>query len=151
MRIELDNLSRTAVQALIRTHLEHAADHTPKANIKALDLAGLKSPDVTLWTAWDEDTLLGCGALRQLDAKQGEIKSMHTYESHRGKGIGRQMVSHIIDVARERKYSRLSLETARFDAYAPARQLYHQFGFQECEPFGAYSADPCSIFMALEL
>ena len=151
VRIEIDDLSRTKVHDLLRTHLNHAADHTPPDGIKALDLNGLKSPEVTLWSAWEDDNLLGCGALRELDATHGELKSMHTYQAHRGKGVGKRLVSHIITVARERQYARLSLETSSMDAYAPARRLYRSFGFEECGPFSEYEVYKYSVFMTLEL
>jgi putative acetyltransferase len=94
---------------------------------------------------------MGCGALKTLDATHGEIKSMHTAAVSRGKGIGARMLTHIIDDARRRGLTRLSLETGSMAAFAPARGLYERFGFIYCAPFADYVPDPNSVFMTREL
>jgi putative acetyltransferase len=111
----------------------------------------LRSPKVTFWTAWDGVSLLGCGALKELDPFQGEIKSMHTATKHRGCGVAAGLVTHIVAGARARCYQRLSLETGSMDAFAPARALYSRFGFISSGPFGDYILDPNSVFMTLDL
>ncbi len=116
-----------------------------------LDLDDLRAPEVTFWTAWEEEDLLGCGALKALDDVHGEIKSMHTAEAHRGKGVAARLLQHIIDEAQKRSFRRLSLETGSMEAFSPARRLYEKFGFVECPPFADYRLDPYSLFMTREL
>jgi putative acetyltransferase len=149
--IKLDDVSGPEIQALLREHLEFAAQHSPPESIHALDVAGLKQPDISFWTAWKDAELLGCGALKQLDDGHGEIKSMRTSSRHLRKGVASQVLSHLIAEARHRGYTRLSLETGSMAAFAPARALYSRFGFLQCEPFANYVEDPYSVFMTLEL
>ena len=151
MRIELDDLSRPAIHALLEEHLESMHSLGPPESVHALDLAGLRKPDVTFWSAWEGSELLGVGALKELDAKHGEIKSMRTVKTHVRKGVGRALLTHIIAVARERRYERLSLETGGMEAFKPAQKLYESFGFVYCGPFGEYVADQYSVFMTLRL
>jgi len=151
MKIRIDDLQHPAVQALIREHLQSMYAQSPPESVHALGIEQLRGPDVTFFTAWDGATLLGCGALQELDARHGEIKSMRTPEALRGRGTARALLHHIIDVARERGYERLSLETGSFDAFLPARTLYESVGFTYCGPFGKYREDPLSSFMTLTL
>jgi len=124
---------------------------TPAESIHAFDLEALRSPEVTFWSAWDGDVLLGCGALRELDPTTGEVKSMRTGEAHRGRGVGSRILEHIIGEARRRGYDRLNLETGAMPAFEPARALYRRFGFEHCGPFGEYVDDPNSVFMTKAL
>jgi len=149
--IKLDDISGTEVRALLREHLEFAAQHSPPESIHALDVAGLKRPEVTFWTAWEDSELLGCGALKQLDEHHGEIKSMRTSTRHLRKGVASQVLSYLIAEAKRRGYKRLSLETGSMEAFAPARKLYARFGFEDCGPFSDYVEDPYSVFMTLKL
>lgn len=149
--IREDDPGGTEVAALLRAHLEMAAQHSPPESCHALDLDGLRGPDVTFWTAWDGPALLGCGALKALDPRHGEIKSMHTAAAHRGRGVGAHILTHIIAEARRRGYARLSLETGSMAAFAAARALYARYGFAECAPFTGYREDPYSVFMTLDL
>jgi putative acetyltransferase len=151
MHIEVDDLSRGEVVALLRVHLEAAAVESPPESMHALDIEALKAPDITFWTAWEGTQLFGCGALKELDGSHGEIKSMHTVQAVRGKGVARAMLVHIVEEARRRGYRRLSLETGSMGAFAPARALYAGFGFQVCPPFADYLPDPYSVFMTMEL
>jgi putative acetyltransferase len=151
MRIRVDDLRSLEVAALLDAHLAHAQSASPRESMHALDLEALGSPEVTFWTVWDGVKLLGCGALRELDRFHGEIKSMHTAAPHRGRGVGKAILVHIVDEARSRSYERLSLETGSMNAFAPARALYAGFGFVICRPFGDYVADPNSVFMTLDL
>ncbi|MEJ7811294.1 MAG: GNAT family N-acetyltransferase [Gemmatimonadaceae bacterium] len=139
---------------LLRTHLARATAETAPGSAHALDLSGLRAPDVTFWSAWESEaraTLLGVGALKQLTAGHGEVKSMHTAEAMRGRGVGSALLRHIIGSAREHGMSRLSLETGAWPYFAPARALYARHGFVECPPFGDYRPDPNSVFMTLTL
>lgn len=139
------------VVALLETHLVRARAETAPGSAHALDPSGLRAPGVTFWSAWEGDTLVGVGALKALDAAHGEVKSMHTAESARGRGVGSAMLRHIVDAARVRGMSRLSLETGSWPYFAPARALYARHGFVECGPFGDYREDPNSVFMTREL
>jgi putative acetyltransferase len=141
-------LDEPHVIALLRLHLAGMHAHSPPESVHALDLSGLQRPDVTFWTAWDGDALLGCGALKQLDAAHGEIKSMRTDPAHLGKGVGARLLERIMATARERGYHRLSLETGSGEAFDAAHALYRKFGFTECGSFGDYPRDdPFSRFM----
>ena len=151
MHIEVDDLSRHEVQQLLTEHLDNMYALSPAESVHALDLGKLRAPDITFWTAWDGQTLLGCGALKQLDAEHGEIKSMRTAYAFQRQGVASYMLRFIIEEARRRGYRRLSLETGAMDYFEPARKLYAGFGFQNCAPFGAYKLDPNSAFMTLEL
>jgi putative acetyltransferase len=151
MHIRRDDLRGGEIAALLRLHLEDAARHSPPESVHALDLERLRAPEITFWTAWDGADLLGCGALKELDPRHGEIKSMHTAARHRRRGVAGGMLRHIIGEADRRRYARLSLETGSMAAFAPARALYDRFGFVACAPFGDYVLDPYSVFMALDL
>jgi putative acetyltransferase len=151
MKIEVDDLTRREVIALLEEHLSNMYELGPPESVHALDVTKLRGADITFWTAWDGGALLGCGALKELSPAHGEIKSMRTPKMLRGKGAGRAMLAHIVDVARQRGYKRLSLETGTVDAFAPAQKLYASFGFLVCGPFSDYKEDPHSLFMTLAL
>ena len=151
MDIREGGLDDPRVAALLETHLVRARAETARGSAHALDLSGLRAPDVTFWSAWEGETLAAVGALRRLGPDHGEVKSMHTAESMRGRGIGSAMVRHIVDAARARGMSRLSLETGAWPYFAPARAMYARHGFAECGPFGDYRADINSVFMTREL
>ena len=151
MLIEVDDLSRPAIHELLTEHLANMYELSPPEQVFALDLSKLKAPDITFWTAWDNELLLGCGALKQLSSRHGEIKSMRTPAKLRGRGAGRAILERIIATARERSYALLSLETGTHPAFQPAQQLYTSTGFQESGPFADYKEDPHSLFMQLRL
>jgi putative acetyltransferase len=151
MKIRTDDLRHPAVRALLNEHLQNMHELSPPESVHALDLEKLHSPDITFWTAWEGDLLLGCGALKELDPKHGEIKSMRTPLAHRRKGAGRAILAHMIEVAKGRAYERLSLETGVAEAFKPAHKLYESFGFKYCGPFDGYAEDPNSLFMTLRL
>lgn len=151
MTIRPGGLDDPRVQALLEHHVRSARAETAVGSAHALDLSSLRSADMTFWSAWDGDTLLGVGALKRLSQSHGEIKSMHTSEAWRGVGVGTAMLRHIIDAARAMGMARLSLETGSWPYFHPARSLYRKHGFVECPPFGDYVPDPNSVFMTLEL
>ncbi len=151
MRIEVDDLSRPQVHALLREHLENMYELSPPEQVFALDLSKLRVPEITFWTVWQNDELIGCGALKELSALHGEIKSMRTPAALRGKGAGRAVLAHIISVARERGYLKLSLETGTHPAFEPAQSLYRSQGFKESGSFASYRPNPRSTFMELQL
>jgi putative acetyltransferase len=151
MHITEGQLDHPDVNALLDTHLRRARSETAVGSAHALDLDGLKTPDIRFFTLWQDDDLLGCGALKTLSADHGEVKSMHTAEAHRRKGAGSVMLSHIIAAAREHGLTRLSLETGSWPFFIPAHALYRAHGFVDCGPFGDYRPDPNSVFMTLDL
>jgi putative acetyltransferase len=151
VRIQIDDLSGPAIQALIEEHLAIMRQQSPPESVHALPLDDLRKPDVTFWSAWDNGELLGCGALKELDPAHGEIKSMRTAARHLRKGVARALLDHLMAEARARRYRRLSLETGSMAAFEPARQLYARAGFRQCPPFADYILDPNSVFMTIEL
>lgn len=151
MHIREDDLTGQKIADFLREHLEEMHEITPPESVHALDLDALRSPAITFWTIWEGEELRGCGALKELDARSGEIKSMRTARAHRGRGIASKMLEHIIQEARGRAYECLHLETGAMLEFAPARALYMRYGFEYRGPFGDYSDDPNSVFMTKQL
>lgn len=151
MEIKADDLTGSEIISLIGEHLHGMTLHSPPESIHALGLEGLKKPDISFWTVWDGDQLMGCGALKELDPQHGELKSMRTASAHLRKGVARAVLQYIIDEARRRGYKRLSLETGSMEAFLPARKLYEKNGFHYCLPFADYVEDHNSVFMTKEL
>lgn len=151
MRIEIDDLTRPEIHALLDEHLQSMHTLSPRGSVHALAIDGLRQPGITVWSAWEGELLLGCGALKELDPRHGELKSMRTPASQRRRGAGRALLAHIVETAQARGYARLSLETGASAAFDPARRLYESFGFGYCGPFGDYREDPNSVFMTLPL
>ncbi len=147
MLIRVDDLAGPEIRALLEEHLADMRAISPPESVHALDLDGLRRPEITFWTAWSGNALLGCGALKELSPDHGEVKSMRTARAHRRSGVARAMLAHIVAAARRRGYQRLSLETGSMAEFAPARSLYERFGFRYCEPFAGYVDDPNSVFM----
>ena len=151
MHIIKDDLTGSEIRALLETHFAGMLANSPEGSCHFLDFDGLNAPDVTFWSIWDNDALMGCGAMKELTPEHGEIKSMRTHADHLRKGAGAAMLAHIIAQARERGYRRLSLETGSSDAFIPALSMYIAHGFAFCPPFGDYVEDPFSCFMTLDL
>jgi len=151
VHIRVDDLRGLEIAALLEAHMANMRRWSPPESVHALDLERLRAPQITFWTVWEGAELLGCGALKQLEPRHGEIKSMHTAERHRRSGVGAAMLAHIVDEARSRGYARLSLETGSMAAFAPARELYARYGFALCPPFGDYKPDVNSVCMTMEL
>jgi len=151
MEIRSGGLDSPEVAALLGEHLRDMHRHTPPQSIHALDLDLLRRPEITFWSAWSDGDLMGCGALKELDALHGEIKSMRTAAAHLRKGVAARMLEHIVAEAGRRGYRRLSLETGCMAPFAPAHRLYEACGFRSCAPFADYTLDPHSIYMTLEL
>jgi putative acetyltransferase len=146
-----DDLTGPEIAALLRLHLGEMHQWSPPESVHALPIERLRQPDVTFWSAWHGGELVGCGALKQLDAEHGELKSMRAHPDWRGKGVGKAMLHHLLAEARARGYTRVSLETGRPEPFLPARRLYESHGFAECPPFGDYVSDDFSICMTREL
>ncbi len=139
------------VQALLDRHLEFALAQTPPEHSFALDTDGLLDPAVTVYSCREDGSVLGIGAIKRIGPGHAELKSMHTAEGARGRGIGRAMLDHLLDVARDQGYVRVSLETGTTPAFAPARTLYESAGFVPCGPFGGYQVSADNTFMTLDL
>lgn len=151
MRIVVDDLHGAEIAALLQAHLDDMHRHSPPGSVHALDLERLRRPDITFWTAWDGTALMGCGALRELDARHGEVKSMRTDPAYLRRGVAAALLDTIIAAARARGYQRLSLETGRPAPFQPAHRLYERYGFAECPPFADYVLDDFSICMTRQL
>lgn len=151
MHIREDDLTGERIIDFLQEHLDNMHEISPPESIHALDLSGLRSPEITFWSVWEGDELLGCGALKELDAKTGEVKSMRTVKARRGQGIGAKILEHILREAEQRGYDALYLETGSQPEFAPARGLYERYGFDYRGPFADYTDDPNSVFMTKKL
>jgi putative acetyltransferase len=151
IEIRRDDLSGAEVRTLIRSHLDGMHETSPPESVHALDLEGLRHPSITFWSAWVDGQLAGIAALKAIDAERGELKSMRVDDRHRGSGVGRALLRHIITEARRRGMSSLWLETGSPEDFVPAQRLYESEGFRRCGPFEEYADDPFSVFMTREL
>ena len=149
--ITIDDPTAADVRALIERHLEFARATTPPEHVFALDLDGLKDPAVTFFTYRVNGDVIGMAALKHLDDEHAELKSMHTAAEARGRGVGRALVDHIVAIARERGYRRISLETGSGPTFEAARSLYAGASFTPCDAFGDYRPTPLSAYMTLTL
>jgi len=149
--ISIDDPRTEDVRELLERHLDFTKATSPPEDVHALDVDGLLDPDVTFFSFRLRGEVLGVGALKRLDERHAELKSMHTCQEARRRGIGRLMLDHLIGVARSSGFRRVSLETGSMEAFAPARSLYESAGFRLCEPFGDYLPSPNSTFMTLSL
>jgi len=149
--IQPDDLRGPRIAAFLEEHLEDMRSVSPPESKHALDLDGLRKPEITFWIVWDGERIAGCGAIKELDLHHGELKSMRTSREHRRRGVASLLMNHLIGTARARGYRRLSLETGSMPFFEPARRLYARFGFRPCEPFGDYRPDPNSVFLSLSL
>ncbi|AAN57360.2 GNAT family N-acetyltransferase [Shewanella oneidensis MR-1] len=147
MKITLDDLKGPEIAALLQEHLDDMRATSPPESVHALDLNGLRQPNIRFWTLWDDRNLAGCGALKWLDAEHAEIKSMRTAATYKQQGVASQILQHLINDAKAAGVQRLSLETGSMTFFQPARSLYAKFGFELCGPFADYVLDPNSVFM----
>lgn len=151
MRIVVDDLSGPEIAAFLAEHVRQMREITPPESVHALDLDGLRVPEVTFWSVLDGAAVVGCGAIKRLEVGHAEIKSMRTSPSRQRSGVASGLLEHIIREARRTGVTRLSLETGSLPFFAPARRLYAKFGFEPCAPFADYRADPNSVFMTRTL
>lgn len=147
MEIRIDDLEGPEIIALLEEHVRGMQAASPPESCHALDLSGLKKPEITFWTVWEGKRLAGCGAIKEIDPTHAEIKSMRTADKFLRRGVASLLLDHIFDVARQRGYRRLSLETGSMKEFDAARRLYEKYGFSECGPFEGYVEDPNSVFM----
>jgi putative acetyltransferase len=151
MDIRRGDLSDERILALLRYHYDKCHEVTPKCSAHVFTVEQLASPEIDFWAAWAGAELLGVGAMKPLDAEHGEVKSMHTAETARRRGVGGAILQHIVETSRERGLTRLSLETGSFSFFEPAVALYRAHGFVDCPPFADYRPDPNSVFLTLSL
>lgn len=151
MRIVVDDLSGPEIAEFLDEHVRQMRSITPLESKHALDLDALREPDVTFWSVMDGGAVVGCGAIKRLDASHAELKSMRTSTERKRSGIASRLLGHIIAEAERMGFARLSLETGSDDFFLPARRLYEKFGFEHCEPFAGYRPDPNSVFMTRPL
>jgi putative acetyltransferase len=151
VRIVVDDLSGSQISEFLDEHVRQMRSITPVESKHALDLDSLRQPEITFWSVMDGDTLVGCGAIKRLDASHAEVKSMRTRPARQRSGIAALLLEHIITEARGMGFTRLSLETGSTGFFLPARKLYEKSGFEYCEPFADYQADPHSVFMTRTL
>jgi putative acetyltransferase len=156
VEIILDALDGPEIAAFLSEHIEEMRSTTPLESKHALDLDGLRQPDVAFWSAYDGGVLVGCGAIKRLDDVHGdddhaELKSMRTAADRKRSGVASAILDHILGEARRMGFARISLETGSADFFRPARGLYEKYGFTYCEPFGDYVLDPNSVFMTRTL
>jgi len=145
--IVVDDLSGPQIAAFLEEHIQEMRSITPLESKHALDLDGLRRPEITFWSVMDADTLVGCGAIKRLDAGHAEVKSMRTSSARKRSGIASLLLEHIVTEARRMGFTRLSLETGSAEFFLPARKLYEKFGFDYCEPFADYRPGPHNVFM----
>ena len=151
IRVTADSLEQHHIFDLLSHHRREMLKHSPPESVHALKAEDLSKPNLQFWSAWIEDDFVGCGALKELDASHGEIKSMKTVDKFLRRGVARAVLAVIIIEAKKRRYTTLSLETGSMDVFVPARRLYLDFGFIECPPFADYVEDPNSVCMSLTL
>ncbi|MEV4837932.1 GNAT family N-acetyltransferase [Nonomuraea sp. NPDC049486] len=147
MEIVVDDLTGDEIAKFLDEHVREMLSTTPPESKHALDLDGLRRPEITFWSVWDDGTLVGCGAIKRLDPGHAELKSMRTATARKRGGVASFLLAHIIAEAERMGIRRLSLETGSAEFYLPARRLYEKFGFTFCEPFADYRPDPNSVFM----
>ncbi len=151
MKIKIDNLESIEVEQLLQEHHDDMLKHSPVESVHVLDLSSLKASDITFWTVWVHDELAGCGALKKLNEKQAELKSMRTSQKFLRKGVAAKLLTHMLEVARIQSFEKISLETGTMKAFIPAQKLYQSFGFQVCKAFSDYQEDPYSMFFTKKL
>jgi putative acetyltransferase len=151
MKILPGDFTHPQVKALLTHHLEGMHANSPPGHVFALDWSSLQKPEITFWTVWDGEDLMGCGALKDVGDGTGEIKSMRTWPQHLRKGVGATMLKHIMATARDRGYTRLSLETGSGPAFDAALELYRRHGFKSGGAFADYVKSEFNQFMHLDL
>lgn len=147
MHIYLDDMTGAEITALLEEHHSDMLLHSPEESVHALDIGALQSPNLSVWSVWVNGELAGCGALKELNNRQGEIKSMRTSQAYLRTGVAAKLLNWILSEAKGRSYSKVSLEIGSMDAFIPARKMYESFGFKYCKPFADYVEDPYSVFM----
>ncbi len=145
------NFDNLEVNDLLKKHFIELRSVSPAGSTHVLDIDGLKDPSIKFWSLWENNKLIGCGALKFLEKDHGEFKSIRVVDEFRKKGIGERIIKHLIDEAKKLEISKLSIETGAGEFFAPARKLFNKFGFKKSEPFAHYKVDPNSCYFTLDL
>ena len=143
------NFENPEVNKLLVKHFKELRSVSPADSCHVLDIAGLKNPNIKFWSFWEENQLIGCGALKFLDKEHGELKSIRVNDTFRKKSYGIKVIQHLIFEAKKLNIIKLSLETGAGNFFAPARKLFEKSGFKSCEPFAEYKKNPDSCYMSL--
>lgn len=151
LRFEKACFEDTSLRALLEAHRRDMYATSPAESVHTLSWEALQGEGLSMWSMFQDDQVVGCGALRELSPSSGELKSMRVDGSLRGKGLGTKLLSFLESVAIERGYERLYLETGPEPFFEPARKLYLRFGYEVCPPFGSYREDPHSLCMRKDL
>tara|TARA_Y100001970_G_C14114699_1_gene792887 strand:+ start:738 stop:1205 length:468 start_codon:yes stop_codon:yes gene_type:complete len=141
------NFDHPEVNLLLKKHFVELRAASPEGSAHVLDIPGLQVPSIKFWSLWEDDQLMGCGALKFLDKEHGEFKSIRIEDSFRGKGNGIKVINHLIDEAKKLKIKKLSIETGTGKFFAPARKLFDNCGFKPCKPFAHYKEDVNSLYL----
>jgi len=145
------NFDNSEVNNLLKKHFIELRSVSPAGSTHVLDIEGLKDPSIKFWSLWENNKLVGCGALKFLEKNHGEFKSIRVADEFKKKGIGERIINHLIEEAKKLKISKLSIETGAGDFFLPARNLFSKFGFKSCPPFAHYNDDPNSCYYTLDL
>jgi len=145
------NFDNSEVDKLLRKHFIELRSVSPAGSTHVLDIDGLKDPSIKFWSLWENEKLMGCGALKFLNENHGEFKSIRVADQYRGKGYGKRIITHLIAEAKELRIKKISIETGSGEFFKSARNLFKNFGFKKCEPFSHYKTDPNSCYMTLEI
>ena len=145
------NFDNPEVDELLRKHFIELRSVSPAGSTHVLDIDGLKNPSIKFWSLWENEKLMGCGALKFLNESHGEFKSIRVADQYRRKGYGKKIISHLIAEAKELKIKKISIETGSGEFFKSARRLFKNFGFEKCEPFSHYKTDANSCYMTLEI
>ena len=145
------NFENSEVNELLNKHFIELRTVSPEGSAHVLDIEGLKDKSIKFWSLWDNNQLIGCGALKFLEKNHGEFKSIRVADKFRRSGIGEKIIKHLIEEAKKLEISKLSIETGAGDFFIPARKLFSKFGFKKCIPFAHYKEDPNSCYFTLNL
>ena len=151
MKVIENNFDNAEVNHLLTKHFIELRSVSPDDSCHVLDIKGLKDSSIKFWSFWDNNQLIGCAALKFLNDEHGEFKSIRVEDNSRGKGVGKKIISHLIEVAKNEGIKRLSIETGAGDFFKSARKLFKKFGFKTCRPFADYKEDPNSCYFDLEI
>tara|TARA_B100001093_G_C26813841_1_gene1008785 strand:+ start:1603 stop:2070 length:468 start_codon:yes stop_codon:yes gene_type:complete len=146
-----DNFDHPEVNHLLQKHFIELRAASPKGSAHVLDIPGLKTPSIKFWSLWENNKLMGCGALKFLEKNHGEFKSIRVHDNFRGKGYGIKVINHLIEEAKKFDIKRLSIETGAGEFFAPARKLFDNSGFKPCSPFAHYKEDVNSLYFTKHL
>ena len=145
------NFDNSHVDELLKKHFVELRSVSPEGSAHVLDIKGLKDSTIKFWSLWEENQLIGCGALKFLNKEHGEFKSIRLADKFRKKGKGIKIIKHLIDEAKRLNIKKISLETGAGNFFKPARELFVLCGFKNCEPFAHYKEDVNSVYMSLQI